>query len=77
MYKGVTERYGDEVLSDNTAFQRCKQCKDCKNWDENSRSYFENAFDKTSCRAYPYPDFKPIDIINNRAICEFKEKRNG
>ena len=27
--KTLEERYADEVLTDNTQFDKCRQCKDC------------------------------------------------
>lgn len=73
MYKPLSDTHADEVLSDNTWFQKCRQCEDCVKW--GGKDPFQNKFDKTSCKAYPYPNYKPIDIINNRTLCEYKVKK--
>lgn len=67
--------FEDDILSDNTQIEKCNQCKDCKNWSPEG-SPFQNKFDKTSCDAYPYPDYKPVYIINNTGPCEFYEKED-
>ena len=69
----MSEIHADEILSDNTRMQKCRQCEDCKKW--GGKDLFQNKFDKTSCDAYPYPAHKPIDVINNRTLCEFKVKK--
>lgn len=71
----VTERYFDEILTDNTAFDKCRQCKDCIFRDDGT--VYSNHYQKGCCRAYPYPRFKPDDIMMNRVNCEFYEKEKS
>ena len=70
MYKPISETHADEMLSDNTQIQYCKQCKNCENW--NGGDAFSNRFDKSSCKVYEYPDCKPVGVINNHEICRFR-----
>lgn len=58
-----------EILTDNTKTHYCKQCKDCCFWGNGDA--FSNAYDKTSCDIYPYPNMKPIEIINNTGDCPY------
>lgn len=70
MAKSLTERHLDEVLTDNTKIEKCKQCKDCILWGHTDN--FGNAYDKSSCDMYPYPDHKPMSIVHNHAMCQFR-----
>ena len=62
--------HDNEVLTDNTKINYCKQCKDCAYWG-NGQDPFSNAYDKCSCDFYPFPSMKPSDVIHNRAKCEY------
>ena len=67
--KSLEERYADEVLSDNSAVENCKQCKNCLFRDDGT--VFSNDYRKSCCQMFPYPGFKPIGVINNAEPCEY------
>lgn len=76
MYTDKPEEWlhAGEVLSDNTQANYCAQCKNCVYW--NGGDNFSNKYNKSSCKQYPYPNFKPIEVINNEARCVYyTEKR--
>lgn len=64
----------DDILSDNTKIEYCKQCKNCIHWDKDG-SPFGNQYDKACCDMFPYPERKPDFVINNQDECEFKEEK--
>lgn len=68
--KSFEERYGDEVLSDNSGVENCKQCKACLFRDDGTP--FSNDYRKSCCEMFPYPGFKPIGVINNTEMCEYR-----
>lgn len=68
--KTLEERYGDEILTDNTKLSKYEQCKDCIYQDDGT--VYSNRYDKGSCQKYPYPKFKPIDVMMNRKECNHK-----
>lgn len=72
--KTLEERYGDEILTDNTALNHFKQCKDCLFRDRTSVQGKECGWDKGCCRIYPYPESKPHGVYKNIEPCEFYEK---
>lgn len=72
--KTLENRYGDEVLTNNTALSKCKQCKDCIFRDDGT--VYSNDFRKGNCAMFPYPQSKPINVIKNIEPCEFYEKDN-
>ena len=63
------ERYSDERLTDNTKIKYCEQCKGCALWGNSDA--FSNKYDKVCCDMFPYPQNKPIYVINNEAECEY------
>ena len=63
--KTLSDRYGDEVLTDNTQIPKCEQCKDCFFRDANGH-------DKGVCLIYP--DLKPMGVIKNTEECEYHDK---
>lgn len=67
------ERYLDEQLSDNTKIHYCKQCKDCILWGHTNA--FGNKYDKSSCDMFPYPDCKPMEVIDNTGKCPWRTER--
>ena len=67
--KTFEERYKDEVLSDNSKVENCKQCKDCIF--QNDGTAFTNNYQKSSCMIYQYPNFKPLYVIKNKSLCEY------
>lgn len=68
----VTERYFDEVLTDNTALDKYRQCKDCIFRDDGT--VYSNHYQKGCCRMFPYPRFKPNEVMLNQANCEYYEQ---
>lgn len=70
--KTLEERYADEVLTDNTQFDKCRQCKDCIFRDDGT--VYSSHYQKGCCRIYPYPQFKPLEIVMNKAECEYYKK---
>lgn len=70
--KTLQERWNEEVLSDNSQIENCKQCKSCAY--QNDGTVWSNHYTKSSCQKFPYPDMKPIEVIDNEADCpEYKE----
>lgn len=68
----LSERYKDEVLSDNSKVVYCRQCEHCAYW--NTGDVWGNTFSKSCCQKYRYPNFKPLEVINNQAICEHRKE---
>lgn len=64
----------DEILTDNTKINYCEQCKDCINWGK-SGTPWDNKYTKSNCSAYPYPSMKPMGVINNTHVCEFRREK--
>ncbi len=69
--KSLFDRYGDEVLTDNSRIKKCEQCKDCAFWDTGDPW---SHYTKASCQIYSNPDFKPIEVVEGTEECEFYEK---
>ena len=61
----------DEVLSDNTKADYCRQCEACTFWGMGDDPY-SNRYDKSSCLMFPYPEHKPMNVINNKGPCPFR-----
>ena len=61
----------DEIMSDNTHADYCRQCKDCTLWGIGNDP-FSNEYTKSNCAMYPNPDHKPGYVINNRGPCPFR-----
>lgn len=59
------ERYGNEVLSDNTG--QYEQCKNC---------FFKDAdnYRKGVCDMYKAPSYKPSGIRKNTEECDYYQK---
>ena len=72
MYKPISKTHKNEVLTDNSKIKNCKQCKKCKFWGNKKNDAFSNTFDKSCCDKYPYPDHKPMVVINNTGQCIFR-----
>lgn len=66
--KTLYERYKDEVLSDNSQSDDCKECRDCIHWKKGGKF---DSYRKATC--LKYPKMKPIGVIENKQKCEFKE----
>lgn len=69
--KTLQERWDEDILTDNTQFENCKQCKGCKFQDDGS--IYTNHYTKASCQKYPYPKMKPIEVIDNEGNCPYRE----
>lgn len=59
----------DEVFSDNSKIEYCKQCKNCIFKDGGTP--FSNHYSKSSCQVFQYPNMKPLHVIDNNGICEY------
>lgn len=70
--KDWTDLHKEEVLSDNSQIENCKQCKDCKYRDDGT--VWSNHYTKSCCQMYKYPNFKPLEVIDNEDDCLFYEK---
>lgn len=68
--KTLEERYGDEILTDNTKLSKYEQCKDCIYQDDGT--VYSNRYDKGCCQKFPHPKSKPIDVMMNRKECKYK-----
>lgn len=66
----------DEIMSDNTHADYCRQCKDCTLWGIGNDPY-QNRYDKGNCAMFPNPDHKPGYVINNQAPCPFRVTKEG
>ena len=73
--KTLSERHMDEVLTDNSKIEYCKQCKDCKYRDGGDA--WSNDYQKSYCAIFSYPTSKPIEVINNKADCAYRKKDNA
>lgn len=67
----------DDILTDNTQIERCKQCKDCVNWGNNKSDFRSNAFDKAYCDEFPHPNRKPRYVIDDTDSCPYRKIKNG
>ena len=73
--KTLEERYADDILTDNTALDKYQQCKTCLFRDRTAVKGIECGYQKGNCEMFEYPDFKPDDVMRNRANCEYYEKQ--
>ena len=73
--KSFEERYEDDILSDNTHADYCRQCKECTLWGLVKDDPMTNRYDKASCAMFPYPDHKPGYVINNQGVCPYRTAR--
>ena len=71
--KSLQERWDEEVLSDNTQFEKCSQCKECVF--QSDGTVWSNSFNKSCCQKYPYPKVKPIGVINNSGKCPHRKMK--
>lgn len=66
--KTLSERYGDEVLTDNTQIPKYEQCKDCSLRDDKTANGYKK------CVCWVFTDMKPIGVEKNTEECEYYEK---
>ena len=71
--KSLEERYGSEILTDNTKIPKYEQCKDCKFRKMKIGDSMIDDYRRSSCMIFPYPNMKPIQFYDGSAKCEFKE----
>lgn len=69
--KTLSERLANDILSDNSNIEYCKQCKNCIFRDNGD--VWSNHYTKCNCQMFKYPGLKPIEVINNEKICLYKE----
>ena len=69
--KTLQQRWNEETLSDNTQIENCKQCKSCKHQDDGT--VWSNHYTKSSCKKFPYPKMKPIEVMDNTSNCPYYE----
>lgn len=72
--KSLEERYGSEILTDNTKIPKYEQCKDCKFRKMKIGDSMVDDYRRSSCMIFPYPNMKPTQFYDGSAKCEFKEK---
>lgn len=72
--KTLEERYGSEILTDNTKIPKYEQCRDCifRKSEINGKIYDD--YRKTCCMIFAYPKMKPMQFYDGSARCEFYEK---
>ena len=70
-YKSLQERWNKDTLTDNTQFENCKQCKDCIF--QNDDTVWSNHYSKSCCQKYPYPKYKPVEVIDNVMECYYRK----
>lgn len=58
------DTHEDEILTDNSKIDYCKQCVKCIFKDERGH-------DRAVCMIYKSPGHKPLHVINNNGICEY------
>lgn len=54
----------NEVLTDNSKIEYCKQCVKCVFRDKRGH-------DRAVCAIYESPSLKPLHVINNQGRCDF------
>jgi len=67
----LSERWDDEILTDNTKLNKCEQCKTCAYRDNGD--VWSNDYRKACCQVYEYPDHKPSYVFDNTEDCEYYE----
>ena len=73
--KTMSEQHRGEVLTDNIALDKYRQCKDCAFRDDGT--VWSNHYQKGCCEMYRYPAFKPSGVMLNKEFCEFYMKDKG
>lgn len=71
--KTLSERYKDEVLTDNSKFSFYEQCKDCKFRDDGT--IYSSDYRKGFCQKYPFPNIKPDGVMKNKIKCKHKDEK--
>ncbi len=69
--KSLEERYADDILTDNTALDKYRQCKTCAFRDKTEVQGKECGWIKGVCEVFQHPSFKPDDVMRNRDVCDY------
>lgn len=72
--KTLEERYGSEVLSDNTKIPKFEQCKTCRFRQMKIGNSLIDDYRRSSCLIFAFPKMKPMQFYDSSAKCEFYEK---
>lgn len=72
--KTLEERYGNEVLTDNTKIPKYEQCKDCIFRKIKINGVEIDDYRRASCEIFSTPKMKPMEFYHGSAKCEFYEK---
>ncbi|MCI8811556.1 MAG: hypothetical protein HFF84_15985 [Oscillibacter sp.] len=72
--KSLFERYGDEILTNNSVLNHFAQCRDCRFRDMTTVRGEECGWDKSFCLIYEPPEYKPHEVYKNTESCEYYEK---
>lgn len=72
--KTLEERYGNEILTDNTKIPKYEQCKDCSFRKMQMGDSLIDDYRRSSCMIFTYPKMKPTQFYDGSAKCEFYEK---
>jgi len=72
--KTLEERYGSEVLTDNTKIPKYEQCEDCRFRKMQIGDSLIDDYRRSSCMIFAYPKMKPTQFYDGSAKCEFYEK---
>lgn len=62
--------YENDHLSDNRGENYYQQCRKCKL--NNDGTVYSNSYDKACCVMFPYPDTKPIFVMDNQTRCPYR-----
>ena len=69
--KSLEDRYGNEILTDNTKIPKYEQCKTCMFRQMKIEDSLIDDYRRGSCLIF---DNKPIQFYDGSAKCEFYEK---
>lgn len=72
--KTLEERYGREILTDNTKILKYEQCKDCCFRKMKIGDSMIDDYRRSSCMIFSYPEMKPVQFYDGSAECEYYEK---
>ena len=75
--KSLEERYGNEVLTDNTKIPKYEQCKDCYFRKMQIGNSMIDDYRRSSCMMFPYPKMKPVQFYDGSEECEYYEREKG
>ena len=73
--KTMEERYASDTLTNNTALNKYQQCENCALRDDGT--VYSNHYQKGCCAMYPYPTFKPREVMLNKGTCKYRREKKG